>query len=284
MRSAQARPEQRAVTSGAGTAARRARSRGRSRRSRRRAARRPGRARSSGRAPAPTARRARRSRDAAAATAVDACRSPSRTRARRRSGTTAAATIPSSGVTSTAAASHSLVVTEAPQRCGVAGTELGEDPLVEDAGDERDQQQVDGDADLDRERRGRPGELSAASASPFSTSTMPSTWNSVARRVAAVTSPIATRVSVARSAACESSPIGGMSQMRVSASSDRGGGTRERRHARPDRARLARAADEEEQQRREHDASEGERGRGDGGVRGSFPRRALRRQEAVPAR
>ena len=45
------------------------------------------------------------------------------------------------------------VVTEAPQRGGVAGAELGEDPLVEHACDEGDQQQVDGDADLDRERR-----------------------------------------------------------------------------------------------------------------------------------
>ena len=73
------------------------------------------------------------------------------TRARSRPGVAAAATMPASGATRTAVASHSLVVTEAPQRGGVAGAELGEDPLVEDARDEGDQQQVDGDAELDRE-------------------------------------------------------------------------------------------------------------------------------------
>ncbi len=48
-----------------------------------------------------------------------------------------------------------------------------------------------------------PGSASAATARPFSTRTMPSTWNNVARRVAAVTSPNATSVSAERSAAAE---------------------------------------------------------------------------------
>ena len=75
------------------------------------------------------------------------------TRVSRARGTTAAATTPTTGATSTRATSHSLGVTEAPQGGGVAGAELGEDPLVEHACDECDQQEIDGDTDLDRERR-----------------------------------------------------------------------------------------------------------------------------------
>ena len=52
-----------------------------------------------------------------------------------------------------------------------------------------------------------PGSSSAASASPFSTRTMPSTWKRVALRVAAQTIPKATSASTARSASRDSSPI-----------------------------------------------------------------------------
>ncbi len=67
-------------------------------------------------------------------------------------GASAAQSTPMSGETSTRVTSHSLGVTEAPQSGGVAGTELREDPLVEDTRDEGDQQEVDGDSDLDRKR------------------------------------------------------------------------------------------------------------------------------------
>ena len=177
-------------------------------------------------------------------------RSPVSTRVRQARGTTAAATIADERRDEhRAAASHSLGVTEAPQRRGVARSELGEDPLVEDARDEGDQQQVDRDADLDRERGG-PGSERAASARPFSTSTMPSTWNSVARRVAAVTRPRATSDSVACSAAGRVEAEGRNQPDQRQCERDRGGGARERRDAGPDRPRLPRAADEEEEQRR----------------------------------
>ena len=56
----------------------------------------------------------------------------------------------SAGAASTAQASVSRLVTQAPQRRAVAGAELGEDPLVEDGRDERDERQVERDAELDQ--------------------------------------------------------------------------------------------------------------------------------------
>src|SRR3989442_477644 len=57
------------------------------------------------------------------------------------------------GTATTAQASCSRLVTQRPQCGAVAGAELGEDPLVEEAGDERDQHEIERDAELDRERR-----------------------------------------------------------------------------------------------------------------------------------
>ena len=71
-------------------------------------------------------------------------------RASARSGTSAERTTPAAAVASTAIASHSRLATKAPEGRRVAGAELGEDPLVKDARDDGEQQQVDRDPDLDR--------------------------------------------------------------------------------------------------------------------------------------
>ena len=63
-----------------------------------------------------------------------------------------------------------------------------------------------------------PGSSSAASATPFSTSTIPTTCSSVARRVATVTRPNAISASAARSTSGDASPNGGISHASASAS------------------------------------------------------------------
>ena len=68
-----------------------------------------------------------------------------------RRGATTMSTARIAGAATTAHASCSRLVTQRPQRGAVAGPELGEDPLVEDARDERDQHQIERDAELDRE-------------------------------------------------------------------------------------------------------------------------------------
>src|SRR6266540_1021177 len=69
-----------------------------------------------------------------------------------RRGARAESTAPSAGAAVTPSASSSRLVTQAPERRGVARAELGEDALVEDRGNERD-------AELDPDRGGRAGQL-----------------------------------------------------------------------------------------------------------------------------
>ena len=83
-------------------------------------------------------------------------------------------------------------------------------------------------------------------------------WKSVARRVAAVTRPTATSASAARSVVRESSPIAGTSQVSARASATAPPTRSERRDARANRSRLARAAHEEEEQHREHHRPHGQ--------------------------
>ena len=102
------------------------------------------------------------------------------------------------GVTTTARARNSRLATQAPQRSGVAGAELGKDPLVEDHPDKRNKSQVERDAKLDR-ARGSARQLERRQSKPVLNNTIPSTANSVARRVAAAAAPKAISASTPRS-------------------------------------------------------------------------------------
>ena len=95
---------------------------------------------------------------------------PTARRGARETSTAAAA-----GNATASNARSSRLVTEAPQSGRVSRAELDKDPLVEHTGDERDEQQVDGDADLDRDatliraaraRRGRARSRRARSRAP----------------------------------------------------------------------------------------------------------------------
>ena len=199
----------------------------------------------------------------------------SRRRPRRRDAVRA-------GSATAASASVSRLVTEALQHRRVAGAELGEDPLVEDDGDDRDQHEVEGDAELDRQ--GRPArELDRADARPFSTITIPSSWWSVARRVATTAAPNATSASIARSACSESRPTGGTSHDERQREEDREPGPRERCDARANGTRLARAGDDHEEQRRERDAADGRAQSRLRRRRRPLPRPRRRPRAAVPA-
>ncbi len=112
---------------------------------RRRRPRATARPRSPGSASATPPARARRRPAAAARERGTACTSAPRHERERPQRASA-------GAPTARTASDSRLVTQAPQRGGVAGAELGEDPLVEDGRDERDERQVERDAELDRER------------------------------------------------------------------------------------------------------------------------------------
>src|SRR5205823_14128066 len=75
---------------------------------------------------------------------------------RRAVSITSAAVI--AGTPTTPCASNSRLVTQSPQCCAVACSELREDPLVEHTGDQRDEHEIERDAELDRER-GAAGQL-----------------------------------------------------------------------------------------------------------------------------
>src|SRR5581483_1719449 len=115
-----------------------------------------------------SARPGRASETVASAPAAAAATSapPAATRPTARAGTAAAASAVSAGAATTASASVSRLVTQAPERRRVAASELGEDPLVEDDRDERDQGQVEGDAELDRHRRPAARELERGEREP----------------------------------------------------------------------------------------------------------------------
>src|SRR5487761_1289633 len=91
--------------------------------------------------------------DNAAAAAEDASAPIVATTCTRRRGAAAVTTAVSAGIVTTSSARSSRSVTQAPQRGGVASTELGEDLFVEHRGDDCDECQVEGHAQLDRGRR-----------------------------------------------------------------------------------------------------------------------------------
>src|SRR4051794_12636895 len=86
----------------------------------------------------------------AASAAEPAALTSAPARTTTREGTIATVSAVSAGAPTTTRASTSRLVTETPQRGRVACAELGEDLLVEDAGDERDERQVERDSALDR--------------------------------------------------------------------------------------------------------------------------------------
>src|SRR5829696_3292183 len=99
----------------------------------------------------PEARRARTvSASASAAVGIAARRASPVT---RLLGASRKSTATSAGRAIRASARSSRLVTESSQGRAVGGAELREDPLVEDDGDHGDEHQVEGNAELDRDRR-----------------------------------------------------------------------------------------------------------------------------------
>src|SRR6266540_266918 len=70
----------------------------------------------------------------------------------RRRGTTSTTAAVRAGTAIIAAASSSRLVTQRPQSGAIPRAELGKDPLVEHGGHERDENEVERDAELDRNR------------------------------------------------------------------------------------------------------------------------------------
>src|SRR5215204_4891007 len=99
----------------------------------------------------PEARRA--STDSATASAATSTATKRASPVTRPVGASRKSTAPSAGRAITANARSSRLVTQRPQGRAVGGAELREDPLVEDDRDHGDEHQVQGDAELDRDRR-----------------------------------------------------------------------------------------------------------------------------------